>query len=369
MSRVLADLKAFGLQYIRSPIGAFFSLGFPIILILVFGSVFSQTESTVVPLPIQNLDGGPYSIQFIETLNQTGSVETSRIPVSLNMEDYIKDNSLPFALLIPDGFSEYVNTSLYDPVNATAPVNLTLFGDPSRVTYGVAAGAVGAAATIMNFQAQGAMPIVGMETQDIVAGGFEYIDFFLPGMIAFTVMTNALFAQSSASAEYRTRGYYKLLATTPLSKWEWVLAKFLWYVLILFASVGLMFAVSIPVFGVHLTITATSIAIIFAGILLFVSMGLLIGTVAKGAESAAAVANAIGFPMMFLSGTFFPLEMMPDFLQTVALALPLTYMSEGLRSTMIYGNEAGALIDLAILVILGVIFYVIASKLMRWKEK
>jgi len=184
MSRVLADLKAFGLQYIRSPIGAFFSLGFPIILILVFGSVFSQTESTVVPLPIQNLDGGPYSIQFIETLNQTGSVETSRIPVSLNMEDYIKDNSLPFALLIPDGFSEYVNTSLYDPVNATAPVNLTLFGDPSRVTYGVAAGAVGAAATIMNFQAQGAMPIVGMETQDIIAGGFEYIDFFLPGMIA-----------------------------------------------------------------------------------------------------------------------------------------------------------------------------------------
>lgn len=370
MSRILADLKAFGLQYIRSPIGAFFALIFPLILILVFGAVFSQTEDVEVPLPVQDLDGTNKSAEFMGILNSTGTLKVSMIPASVDIEEYIKDNSLPIALQIPEGFGASVShinsTGGLEPI----PVNVTLYGDPSRTTYNVALGSVNAAATIMNYNIfPGSYPVVGMETESVVAGGYQFIDFFLPGMIAFTVMTNALFAQSASSAEYRTRGYFKLLGTTPLAKWEWVLAKFIWYLIILLASVALMFVVSILVFGVRVTITPLAIVIIFSGILLFVSMGMLIGMVSKDPESASAIANAIGFPMMFLSGTFFPLEMMPDFLQGVARVLPLTYMSEGMRSTMIYGNEVGALINLAVVLVLGIIFYVVASKLMRWKEK
>ncbi|UCD92174.1 MAG: ABC transporter permease [Methanobacteriota archaeon] len=369
MSRVLADLKAFGLQYIRSPVGAFFALIFPLILILVFGAVFSQTESVEVSLPVQDLDGTNESADFMDILNSTGTLKISMIPVSIDIEEYIKDNSLPLALQIPEGFNASINNKVGN-ITVPIPINVTLYGDPSRTTYNVALGSVNAAATIKNYQIfPGSYPVVGMETESIVAGGFKYIDFFLPGMIAFTVMTNALFAQSSSSAEYRTRGYFKLLGTTPLAKWEWLLAKFLWYLIILLASVALMFVVSILVFGVRVTITPTAIILVFSGILLFVSMGMLIGMVSKDPESAAAIANAIGFPMMFLSGTFFPLEMMPDFLQGVARVLPLTYMSEGMRSTMIYGNEVGALINLAVVLVLGIVFYIIASKLMRWKEK
>ena len=364
MSRILSDLKAFGLQYIRSPGGAFFALVFPIILILVFGSVFSQTEFVEVSLPVQDLDGTPESIEFLEILNQTGTLKISMIPTSADLEDYIRENSLPLALLIPEGFGASVSN------DTPIPVNVTLYGDPSRTTYNVALGSVSAAATIKNYNIfPGAYPVVGMDTEDIVAGGYQYIDFFLPGMIAFTIMTNALFAQSVTSAEYRTRGYFKLLGTTPLAKWEWVLAKFLWYVIILSASIALMFLVSIALFGVRVAITASGIAIILCGVLLFVSMGMLIGNLAKDSESASAIANAIGFPMMFLSGTFFPLEMMPDFLQGIAKVLPLTYMSEGMRNTMIYGNEVGALMNLAVVLVLGIIFYIAASKLMRWKER
>ena len=364
MSRILADLKAFGLQYLRSPIGAFFAFIFPLILILVFGSVFSETGMTEVPLAVQNRDGSPLSVAFLDILNETGSVEISMIPTSADMEGYIKEHSLAVALLIPEGFEESVLSG-----NGTARVNVTLYGDPSRTTYNVAAGAVSAAVTMLNYQVSNATPVIGIETRDVVTGGLKYIDFFLPGMIAFTVMTNALMAQSSLCAEYRTRGFFKLLATTPLAKWEWILAKYFWYLMIMLISIALMFAVSVPLFGVHLTMTASAVGLILAGILLFVSMGMLIGVVAKDSESASAVANAIAFPMMFLSGTFFPIEMMPDFLQSIAMVLPLTYMSEGLRSTMIYGNEGAAVVDLAIVAILGVIFYIAASKLMSWKER
>ena len=64
---------------------------------------------------------------------------------------------------------------------------------------------------------------------------------------------------------------------------------------------------------------------------------------AKEAESASAVANAFLFPMMFLSGTFFPVEMMPDFLQSFAKLLPLYYVNEALRAAMIFADDAATL--------------------------
>jgi ABC-2 type transport system permease protein len=364
MRRILADVKAFGTEYLRNPVGAFFAFAFPMILILVFGSVFSTSGgSTSVPLAVQDLDGSTMSAACLEALNATGSVHISMIPPTEDIEAYIKDNSLSAALLVPEGFENGIVTG------NTSEATLVLYGDPSRSSYGIAAGSVSAASTIMNFQIANATPVIGLDTRAVVAEELEYIDFFLPGLIAFTVMINALFVQASVAAEYRSRGFFKLLATTPLRKTEWLFSKFLWVAVIMSASVALMFAISIPLFGVHLTVTWTAVALIMTGVLLFVSMGLLIGTLAKGVEAASAVANAIGFPMMFLSGTFFPLETMPDFLQVFARVLPLTYMSEGLRATMIYGNETAALLNLAVVAVLAVVFYAAASRLMSWRER
>jgi len=106
-----------------------------------------------------------------------------------------------------------------------------------------------------------------------------------------------------------------------------------------------------------------------AGAFLFVSMGMVFGSFTKDPEPAAAVANAVGFPMMFLAGTFFPIEAMPSYLQGVAKVLPLTYLDNGLRDAMVYGNSGSALVNLAVVAVLAVIFFVLGSKLMSWKEK
>ncbi|MEE9116578.1 MAG: ABC transporter permease [Thermoplasmata archaeon] len=366
MSRTIADLKAFAIQYMRNPVGAFFALAFPIILVLVFGSVFSQSAAPEVPLPVQDLDGTATSGQLLEIMNQTGTVEISMISPTADIDDHIRDNSLSVALVIPAGFEA---TAL-----SNTSVNVTLYGDQTTSSYGVVVGSVSAAVEILDRNLpipNRAVPdqVVGMVTTDIVAEGFAFIDFFLPGMIAFTIMINGLFILSALSAEYKSRGYFKLLATTPLSKSEWILSKFLWFLIIMLISIFLMFIISIGAFGVKVSITPLALALVLAGILLFTSMGLLIGIWAKDVESASAVGNAIGFPMMFLSGIFFQLEMMPEALQVIAYALPLTYLSEGMRATMIYGNDTTALIDLAVVLILAIFFFIVASKLMSWKEK
>jgi ABC-2 type transport system permease protein len=74
------------------------------------------------------------------------------------------------------------------------------------------------------------------------------------------------------------------------------------------------------------------------------------------------------FPMMFLSGTFFPLEQMPDFLQGTAKFLPLYYVNEGLRSSMIT-QEMGIIIEsLVIILIVAIIIFIMGVFLTSWKD-
>ena len=72
--------------------------------------------------------------------------------------------------------------------------------------------------------------------------------------------------------------------------------------------------------------------------------------------------------MMFLAGTFFSLDMMPEFLQTFAKILPLYYVNEGLRNAMIYLNQSDAIINTIYVLIFAIVFFVTGLLLTKWKE-
>ena len=368
MSRVLADVKAYTRQYLRSKVGAFFAFAFPILLILLFGAIFTSSEGTKLTLPVQNLDQGPLGDQFMDALNETGIVNVKRISPSENLTKYTKDNSLSLVLLIPSGFSAGVGAATTS--NGSEMVNVTLYGDISQSSFGMAQAAISAVATSFNFGIAGARPIIGFDAQPpLVAKQMEFMDFFLPGVVGITVMTTSLYSMSSICASYRDRGYFKLLATTKLKKHEWLTSKFIFYTGLLYASLFATFAVGILAFDMQSTMTPMALVLIPAGAFLFVSLGMLIGVAVKEPESSVAIANAIGFPMMFLSGAFFQLESMPSYMQAIAAFMPLTYFNNGLRDTMVFGNTSSALFNLAVLLVLGVIFFVLSSRLMSWKER
>jgi ABC-2 type transport system permease protein len=72
--------------------------------------------------------------------------------------------------------------------------------------------------------------------------------------------------------------------------------------------------------------------------------------------------------MMFLSGTFFPIAFMPEYLQTFAHILPLYYIVEGLNNVMVYQNYTGAMIDIAVVAVISLVILVLAVKLFKWRE-
>jgi ABC-2 type transport system permease protein len=366
MSRVLADLKAFALQYMRNPFGAAFSIGFPLLLVVLFGAMFAPSGPPEVHIIIQDLDGTTLSVEFIEKMNRTaenrtGVFMTYMTEPTADIEAVISEHNPTAALVVPAGFEGTV-------LNGT-PVDVMLYVDRSATSHGRTVGALEAA--IGTFEANQTVPdqVVGIETTDIDIGEFIFIDFFLPGIIALAIMLNCLMILASLAADYWSKGYFRILKTTPLKKYEWILSKLIWYLIIMGISILLMVVIGVGVFGARMSVTPLAIALILAGILLFSSIGILIGALAKNSDTAAGIAQAIGQPMMFLSGIFWRLENLPEVMQAIAAALPLTYLGQGLRDTMIAGNEAGALMNLAVVVVLAVVFFLLASKLMRWKEK
>jgi len=370
MSRLTSDIINYGKQYLRSKIGMFFAVIFPILLILVFGAIFMGGGDSKITVHVQNLDAGPFGDMFVENMTKAGSFTIVDIPANENITEYIKNKSLTVAVVVPANFSADIVAHMTDPANATGNVSVIVYGDPSKTTYNVVLGASGAITNAMNFGLAHAQPILGVEARQIAqTQKFNYMDFYLPGIIGMTVMTNALFAMTSICAEYRQRTYFKLLATTNLKKWEWLVSKFIFYAALLSLSLVLTYLVGRMAFNMQSVLTPMAFVLIAAGAFTFTSMGMLLGVFIKDPEGAAAVANAVGFPMMFLSGSFFPLEVMPSYLQAIAGALPLTYLNNGLRDTMVYFNDTSALVNLAVVFACGLIFFVLASKFMSWKEK
>jgi ABC-2 type transport system permease protein len=366
MNKILADAINYSKQYLRSRSAAFFMFAMPIILVLVFGSIFSSS-TTKLDVQVQNLDEGQSGAAYLKILNETGSVNVKMIPKDVNLAQYIKDNSLSVAVMIPGNFSTSLAESL--AANGSLPVDITVYGDPSQSTFGSVMTSVQTAESIMNFHFANARPVLVVSVQSVASDKFENMDYFLPGVVGITIMTNALYGMTAVCAEYKSKGYSKLLATTTLTKGEWLTSKVLTYSVLLSASVVVTYVVAVLVLGLHVSLTPMTFALIPAGAFLFTSAGMLLGSVSKDAESASAIANAIGFPMMFLSGSFFPVELMPDFLQVVAKGMPMTYLNNAFRDTMLFNNDVSALANMGILLAIGAVLFIAGSKLMSWKEK
>jgi ABC-2 type transport system permease protein len=101
---------------------------------------------------------------------------------------------------------------------------------------------------------------------------------------------------------------------------------------------------------------------------MILGIGLAIGGWSKNERQAAPLSNIIVFPMMFLSGTFFPRFSMPEWLQSVSTYLPLTPVIDGLRLLTTEGRhlwEIGP--QLGLVALWMVVVYFIAFRVFRWE--
>ena len=375
--RIASDFRVFSRGYLRNKFGLFFGLIFPVILILIFGAIFSGNSSGTISVYTQNQDTGPFpspqvniAAQFVQALNgtmpngtrisDTWPIRVKLVDSSENFTKYLADHSASDGIIIPADFSaKYL---------AGQTVDVTVYGNPASSTSGIVSGTVGGVANLFNLQRFNGSAIIGVSSTTVNTEQTQYVDFLIPGLIGFSILVSPMFSLVNISSEYKKTKLFKQLSLTPLTKMEWLASKVLWYIVLTVASFLLMVTTGVLLFGAHVTLTVWLIPFLILGPTLFASLGMLVGTVTKNPETAGVIGNIVTFPMMFLAGTFFPISIMPQYLQSIAHVLPLYYIVEGLNNVMVYANYTGAVIDLAVVAAITIVIFAAAVKLFKWRE-
>ncbi len=370
--RIGADLKVVYRSYARNPVALFFSLIFPIILIGLFGLIFSQVGSSTTTLYVVNDDPGPgASVAFLQALNNTSVVRVDVVAVNASdFGSWLGQNDYPVGLVLPASFDANYSH------NAT--VSLTVYQDPlDAADSGAALGAVDEVVNEFNLQhiratcgsTPGCAPVVQVGTAQVGSPVYKYIDYLIPGLIGFSILTSPMFSLVDVSSSYRKEGIFRELSLTPLTRAEWLTARIVWYVLLTFVSAAIVVGTGVVVFGAHVRLTAGVLPFLVVGPFFFVSLGMLCGSVSRTPETAALIGNFVTFPMMFLSGTFFTVSSFPPGLQTFAHVLPLYYVIDGMNQVMLFGNTGRALVDLAVVAVASVLVFALAVRLFRWRDE
>ena len=271
---IAADFKAELLSLSRSKGILFWTLLFPVMLILIFGAIFSDIDNTEYELRVQDLDNSVTSQQFLEALNATGVIKVTLVDVDTDVQTYMDENDLKRFLVIPSGFQETVQQAQMDP---NASVNLTFYYDQSEQSNQAVQSILASVVQRMNMEMSGGRTIVNIEGEETITGDFEFIDFFLPGMIGFTIMQTCIYGSIERNTKFRKDGILRKMLTTPITRTEWIVSKMLYQLFLSFISAVLIIIVGVAVYGLTVHIDAFFFILVISTSFLFTGMGMVIG--------------------------------------------------------------------------------------------
>lgn len=364
---ICANLVVKLLSFSREKTTMFFVIAFPIILILLFGTIFMSQDNVEFRLCVQDLDQTKSSKESIKALEANGNFKITMVDPSVNATQYVRDNKVNLVLIIPKGLEKSLTRRKFFN-DFQASVTITYIYDPSSSSVSTKMDILNGVLAGVNQELSGMPPFIQSVKKSILTKKYRFIEFFVPGIIAMAVMTLSLFSTVDSETELRQKGIIRKLSTTPITRTGWILSNILYQFILAVICTIAMLVVSYAVFHVSLHINAWLPAFILLDVFAFVGIGMILTRFAREAQSAAAAANAVSLPMMFLSGSFFPIELMPGFLQKFAKTLPLFYVNEGLRAAMVFEDNMAALRDAAIISVFAAVVFILGIIATKWEE-
>jgi ABC-2 type transport system permease protein len=206
-----------------------------------------------------------------------------------------------------------------------------------------------------------------VQTEGVVSGDTSYFNFIAPGLMAMTVMMSVMTGLPVAISQEKEIGTLDGMMVAPINRLSIILGKTLGQTARGLIQGVLILVLSVVLFGV---VVQGSIVLVFGllllGVFSFVGLGIVITSVAKDQETAQMMMMTLMFPMMFLSGVFFPIQQMPWYMQAISRMLPLTYASQALRKVMVLGAAISAIsTELTVLIVFGTVMTAIAVPVFR----
>ncbi|HZC04923.1 MAG TPA: ABC transporter permease [Ktedonobacterales bacterium] len=359
LSLYVANMK----EFIRDRAALFWTFAFPIVFIVMFGAIFSGGGSHTYSVGLVNQDGGPVGAELASAFQHRIKAFDVKIGSYDDELSALKKGNLDLVIVLPAGLSQTVASG------HTAQVQM--YFDPSKnaVNAQIEQNIVAQTLEVYNRSVTKTTPALSLAMNTITSQSLSEIDFLMPGILAMSLMQLGLFATATPLVSLRAEGVLRRLGATPLPRWQLIAGQLLMRLTIGLAQAALIIGLSVAMFHVHIQGSYVTLAgLTVLGALTFIGMGYLIAALAKSVESASGISSAINFPMMFLSGVFFPVALLPAFLAPVVKALPLTYLADAFRQVTVGGAPDFPMwVDVAVLAGWGVVCMALAARFFKWE--
>ncbi|MGE5588117.1 MAG: ABC transporter permease [Clostridia bacterium] len=354
---VLANARDIG----RDKMSLFWFLLFPVIFILLFGFIFSNEGTSTYDVGIVYDSGNPLGEGLVEGASSVpvfkthvGDRESEIQALRKGERSLVVEVPLPsFAALTGSGDPLKVHV-YYNETEPTArqvlvPVVEQILNEAER-------------------RMTGRPRVLEVTAQPVESADLRMVDFLLPGILAMALMQLGLFGAMRA-VSLREQKVLKSLGATPLRRGLLLVSEVVVRITMALIQTALIVVIGYTVF--HVKILGSWLSLLGAvllGALTFVSMGYMIAAFPKTEEAGVGLVQVVQFPMMFLSGIFFPVEIMPSFLRPVVSAMPLSYLGDLLRQIMVAGPpEYSAATDVGVLAAWAVVSFLVAARFWRWE--
>jgi len=206
------------------------------------------------------------------------------------------------------------------------------------------------------------------EIKPLTLAGTRYIDFLIPGLITLGVMMSTMWGISYGIIEKRSKKLLRRLVATPMKKSHYLIALLTVRVLMNFIEALVLLLFSLMVFNITIQGSISALVLLFlAGNIAFAGLAIFLSSHTSNTEVGNGLINAVVMPMMVLSGIFFSYHNFPDWSITVIRNLPLTMLTDGMRS--IFNEGAGwsqVTMPALILTTIGVILFGAGLKIFKW---
>lgn len=350
---VFANLK----MTIRNRMALFWLLAFPVIFIVLFGYLIGSGEFSM-SIGVVGADQAPQAARVVDEMRAIDGFEVTAGSEEAELA------------ALQDGDRDIV--LVFGPGPQADQITAAIYYDQSNPQESqVAVAAIRQFLSAINQELTNAPQAIITTEQGISTQSINYIDFLVPGILAMSIMNSGIIGLSSIFVSYRERGILRRIKATPFPLGSFILARILTQVLVAVAQAVILLTIAKVLFDLTIVGDYLSLLVmVILGALAFLAIGFLISGVARNQEAADGMSNAIAFPMMFLSGIFFPVEMAPTWLRPITQAMPLTYLANALRDIMVHGNTLVTVwLNVIVMLVTTVIALLLAVRFFRWEAR
>lgn len=347
-------------EFIRDSSALFWMLAFPIIFTFIFGIVFSGGGEPSYSLGIT----GPQNAELVKHIEKgLAQIPTFNVTTGNREEELeaLREGQRSLVIAIPE--------SDMSKIQQGESLNVKIYYDAAQSnTNRALISAVNQVFAEIERQITNKPKVFEITSESVQTRQLTDFDYLLPGILAMALMQLGLFGVFQFM-NLREQKVIRGLAVTPLPRSVIFQSEVLLRLITALVQTVLIVFVGWIVFGVEIVGNPLLVfGLVILGAMTFVSLGYMLASFANSLESGRNIIQLVQFPMMFLSGIFFPIDFMPDYIRPVVKAIPLTYLGDALRQTMVgAAPNHSLLLDVAVLGGWMIVSSVLAIRYWRWE--